>query len=71
MPDGTGRPIRTHLFTHPTRGCFPSLVVAQGFAEIVDYRMTVKICCGEVDTDEVESFCAQVEAPPEVTSVFV
>eukprot|EP00752_Nemacystus_decipiens_P005054 g4589.t1 len=43
-----------------------SEVLPVGFAEIVDYRMTVKVCCGNVDADEVESFCAQVQPPPEL-----
>eukprot|EP00752_Nemacystus_decipiens_P005056 g4591.t1 len=41
-------------------------VLPVGFAEMFHHKKTVKVCCGEVDTDEVESFCAQVQAPPKL-----
>eukprot|EP00752_Nemacystus_decipiens_P005055 g4590.t1 len=44
-----------------------SEVLPVGFAETIGHKMTVKICCGEVDADEVESFCARVQPPPELS----
>lgn len=44
-----------------SRSC---LCPGQGFAEIVHHRIAVKICGGDIEN--VASFCAQEQAPPQV-----
>ena len=38
----------------------------QGLAELVQLRMTVKVCTGDADAGEVESMCAQEQVLPHV-----
>lgn len=55
--------IASAMHTALMRAC---LCFRQGFAELVHHRMTVKVCSGNVSVSEVESFCAQQQAPPQV-----
>ena len=39
----------------------------QGFAEMMQHQMTIKVSTGDADTGEVQSFCAQEQPPPHVS----
>ena len=38
----------------------------QGFSDVVRHGETIKMFVGDVDRDEVESFCDQKQAVPQV-----